>query len=103
MRVLENPLAAHFEQGQHFHFEALLPAELFEYFHIARLPISKAKVRSHVDGRGVQWPDQNIPYELQGERWASSRVKGRTTSRSIPLVAMSPAFLEKGVRSFGAR
>lgn len=65
-----NSLPAHFEQrqGQHFHFETFLTAEFVEYFHIARLTISKAKVRSYMDGHSVQRLDQNVLHELEGER-----------------------------------
>jgi hypothetical protein len=95
-----NPLAAHFEQGQHFHFETLLPTELFEYFHVARLPISKAKVWSHEEGHRVQWPDQNVPYELQRRKVSQFAGEGKNDQQVNAAGGDEPGFPGKGCEEF---
>jgi hypothetical protein len=95
-----NPLATHFEQGQHFHFEALSPPEFFEYFHVACLPISKAKVWSHEDVHRVQWPDKNVAYELQGGKVSQFAVEGKNDQQVNAAGSDEPGFPGKGCEEF---
>ena len=95
-----NSLPAHFDQGRHFHFETLLPTELFEYFHVARLTISKAKVWSHMDGHSMQWPDQNVPHELQGGKVSQFAVEGKNDKHVNAAGFDEPGFPGKGCEEF---
>ena len=95
-----NPLSAHFKQGQHFHFETLLPAQLFQNFHVPRLTVSKAEIRSHVDRHGVQRLDEDFADELEGGEVRQLPVESQDNQQVDAAAGDEPGFSGKGGEQF---